>query len=218
MVDETTKLKLIPDDVEAAPIPKPEGFSLDRFTSKSASTVANVETLQTALPHYTISQAKDFVRLHSDETKYWSPELCFVNVPIKGQKNTILHPIDEALAMRFLPSAMILRFRLALATKPYDIFFLCHVPTRNEGNTWNDSNRQACEQAKTLWVLVTSRKAEGVEAYKIDASRDPDAFPEPKWPSQTLNELIYVTYAGRMIVTEDHPGLLRLIGKKQIVS
>jgi hypothetical protein len=66
--------------------------------------------------------------------------------------------------------------------------------------------------------LVTSRKAEGVEAHKIDASRDPDAFPEPKWPSQTLNELIYVTYAGRMIVTEDHPGLLRLIGKKQIVS
>ena len=58
MVDETTKLKLVPDDVEAAPIPKPEGFSLDKFTSKSASTVANVETLQTALPHYTISKRR----------------------------------------------------------------------------------------------------------------------------------------------------------------
>src|SRR5262249_5418770 len=163
MVDETTKLKLVPDDVEAAPIPKPEGFSLDKFTSKSASTVANVETLQTALPHYTISQAKDFVRLHPDETKYWSPELCFVNVPIKGQKNNTLHLIEEELAMRFLPSAMILRFRLALATKPYDIFFLCQVPTRNEGNTWNDTNRDACAEAKTRWVLATSRKAEGVD-------------------------------------------------------
>src|SRR5262249_15194275 len=179
---------------------------------------ANVETLQTALPHYTISQAKDFVRLHPDETKYWSPELCFVNVPIKGQKNNTLHLIEEELAMRFLPAARILRFRLALATKPNDVFFLCHVPTRNLDNSFNASNLQACEQAKTLWVLVTSRKEEGVDAYKIDVSRDADAFPEPKWPSQTLNELIYATFAGRMIVTEDHPGLLRLIGKKQIVS
>jgi hypothetical protein len=31
--------------------------------------------------------------------------------------------------MRSLPSARILRFRLALAAKPGDVFFLCHVPT-----------------------------------------------------------------------------------------
>ena len=37
-------------------------------------------------------------------TKYWSPELCFVNVPIKGQKRDTLHLIDEDLAMRYLPS------------------------------------------------------------------------------------------------------------------
>jgi hypothetical protein len=206
------------DDTKPVTIPKPGEFSLDKFKSTRAPAAANVETLLTALPHYNIKEAQDFVRLHPDEEKYWSPELCFVNVPIKGQKRDTLHLIDEDLAMRYLPSARVLRFRLALATKPNDVFFLCHVPSRNTDNTWNESNLKACEQAKTLWTQATSRKEEGVEAYKVDKSKDLDAFPEPKWPSQSFNELIGATFSGRMITRDDHPGLLRLIGAKQGVS
>jgi hypothetical protein len=219
MADEP-KFKVVGEEVddEALSVPKPDTFSLNKFKSKRAAAIANVETLLTALPHHSISQAKDFVRLHSDEEKYWSPELCFVNVPIKGQKRDTLHLIDEELAMRYLPSAKILRFRLALATKPGDVFFLCHVPSRNTDNSWNASNLQACEQAKTLWIQATSRKEEGVEAYKIDMARDADAFPAPKWPTQTLEEIIGRTFEGRQIETENHPGLLRLIGAKQSVS
>lgn len=165
---------------EEPAIAKPGSFDLNKFKAKHAAAAAGVETLLTALPHHSISQAKDFVRLHHDEDAYWSPELCFVNVPIKGMKRDTLHLIDEELARRFLPSAKVLRFRLALATKPFDIFFLCHVPTRNGDNSWNGSNIQACEQAKARWVQATSRKEEGVEAYKIDSARDPDAFAEPK--------------------------------------
>jgi len=219
MADEP-KFKVVGEEVddEALSVPKPDTFSLNKFKSKRAAAIANVETLLTALPHHSISQAKDFVRLHPDEEKYWSPELCFVNVPIKGQKRDTLHLIDEELAMRYLPSAKILRFRLALATKPGDVFFLCHVPSRNTDNPWNASNLQACEQAKTLWIQATSRKEEGVEAYKIDMARDADAFPAPKWPTQTLEEIIGRTFEGRRIETADHPGLLRLIGAKQSVS
>ena len=60
-----------------------------------------------------------------------------------------------------------------------------------------------------------SRKAEGVEGYKITFAQDPDAFPAPVWPTQTLGELDRLTFTGRMIETEDHPALLRLIGAKQ---
>jgi hypothetical protein len=200
-------------------IPKPSKFSLDKFKSKRAAAVANVETLSGALPHYTIAQAKDFVRLHPNEEDYWSPELCFVNVPIKGQKCETLHLIDEDLALRFLPSGKIQRFRLALATLPYDVFFLCHIPTQNTDNSWNVSNLQGCQQGKLSWVQATSRKEERVEAYKIDKARDKEAFPEPKWPTQTLEELIAVTFSpNNMIDCEDHPALLRLIGAKQSVS
>jgi hypothetical protein len=205
-------------DGEAISIPKPSRSELDRFKTKRAAAVASVETLQTALPHHSISQAKDFVRLHPDENAYWSPELCFVNVPIKGMKRDTLHLIDEDLAMRFLPSAKIMRFRLALGSKPNDAFFLCHVPTQNQDNSWNASNLQACEQAKTLWTQATSRREEGVDGYKVDVARDRDAFPEPMWPTQSLADLILTTFAGRMIESEDHPGLLRLIGAKLTVS
>jgi hypothetical protein len=72
-----------------------------------------------------------------------------VHVPIKGQKRDLLHLINEELAECYLPSDRIQRFRLALATKPYDVFFLCHVPSQNLDNAWNDSNLRACHQAKT---------------------------------------------------------------------
>jgi hypothetical protein len=67
-------------------------------------------------------------------------------------------------------------------------------------------------------VQVSSRKQENVDGYKIDLARDRDAFPEPKWPTQTLSELIGVTFAGRIIDDGNHPGLLRLIGAKQQIS
>jgi hypothetical protein len=199
-------------------IAKPSSFNLDKFKSKRAAAAANLETLQSALPHHKISEARDFVRLHPDEENYWSAELCFVNVPVKGQKRDTLHLIDEELAMRYLPPARIQRFRLALASKPFDIFFLCHVPTRNEENAWNATNLRACEQAKALWTQATSRKEEGVDGYKIDCARNPKAFGEPKWPTQTLGEWIGVTFAGRVIESKDHPGLLRLIGEVQSTS
>ena len=207
----------MPDD-EPISIAKPNDDGLEKFRSKRSASIQGVETLVTALPHHSISQAKDFVRLHPDDTKYWSPELCFVNVPIEGMRRDTLHLINEELAMQYLPSAKIQRFRLALASKPNDKFFLCHVPTRNSDNSWNMSNMQACEEAKAHWIEATSRREEGVEAYKIDRSRDVDAFPEPNWPKQPLEELILVTFTGRTIDREDHPGLLRLIGAKQSIS
>jgi hypothetical protein len=198
-------------------IAKPEGAFLDKFKSKQAAAIANVETLLAALPVHKLSEAKDFVRLHPNES-YWSPELCFVNVPIRGQKRDTLHLIEESLALRFLEGGDILRFRLALATKPHDVFFLCTIPTRNEDNPWNQSNLDACEKAKTSWARATSRKEEGVEAYKITFARDQKAFPEPNWPTQSLAELIEKTFAGRVIEDENHPALLRKIGARPSTS
>jgi hypothetical protein len=199
-------------------VPKPGGFSFEKFKSKRSPSIAGVETLQTALPVQRLSEARDFVRLHKDEEAYWSPELCFVNVPIKGQKRDTLHIIEDDLAAEFVPAASVKRFRLALATKPYDTFFLCIVPTQNTDNSWVASNLAACEMAKSHWVITSSRRDEGVDSYKVDLAKDADAFPEPRWPTQNLLGLVEVAFAGRMIDCEDHPALLRLIGARQSAS
>jgi hypothetical protein len=217
------------DQTETSPAPegngtpltiaKPSGgFDLNKFKAKRAAAVANIETLPTSLPVHNMAAAKDFVRVHPDEANYWSDELCFVNVPVEGQKHNTLHLIDEDLALQFLESGEILRFRLALATKPGDVFFLCEVPTQNVDNSWNVSNLEGCEKAKTLWTKLTSRKGEGVEDYKITFARDPESFGEPNWPSQSLGELIGRAFVGRIIETADHPALLRKIGAKQSLS
>ena len=54
--------------------------------------------------------------------------------------------------MQFLSAAKILRFRLALATKPFDVFFLCHVPTQNIDNSWNAATCKPASRRRTLWV------------------------------------------------------------------
>jgi hypothetical protein len=218
----TPKPQILPaanTDDTPLPIAKPDEFSLDKFRSKRSPTIAGVETLLPALPVHSISQAKDFVRLHPDEEAYWSPEFCFVNVPIKGQKRDTLHLIDEDLAMRNLPSGRIQRFRLALASKPHDVFFLCEVPSQNLDNAWNDSNLRACLQAKTIWTQAISRRDEGVDGYKIELARDREkAFPPPHWPTQTIGALVLTSFTGRMIVNDNDPGLLRLVGAEQSTS
>jgi hypothetical protein len=104
----------------SSPIPKPKGSNLEKFKSKRAPTISNVETLQTALPHFKIAAAKDFVRLHPREEDYWSQEFCFVNVPIKGQDRETLHLIDEEIAMstcrRRASSAFAWRWQPSLST------------------------------------------------------------------------------------------------------
>jgi hypothetical protein len=180
---------------------------------------AGVETLQMALPHHKIADAKDFVRLHLNEETHWTEELCFVNVPIKGQKRDLLHLIDEDLVPPPM-AAQVQRFSLALAAKPFDVFFLCYIPTQNLDNSWNESAGRGCELAKTTWMKVTSPgKDDGGDSYVLTKADDHDAFPDPKWPQQSIYALIGATFGqDRTIDRENHPALLRLRGKKQSVA
>jgi hypothetical protein len=206
----------VPAEVPAAtPIAKPKAFSLDKFKVKRAPTIAGVNPLTQDLVVMRISDANDFVRLHPDEENYWTAPICLVSVPVKGQKKETLHLIDEDIAVANLPSKKIKRFRLALASKPFDVFFLCLIPCVNLDNKFNETAVRGCENAKTTWVEVVSRKDQGHDDYQIKPARNPKAFPEPKWPTQPLDELIGASFDGRQIETEDHPGLLRLIGDAQ---
>jgi hypothetical protein len=208
---------------ETTPIAKPEAagggaFSLDKFRSKHDAAMAGVKSLPTALPVLRLAEAKDWVRLHPDEETSWSPELCFVDVPIEGQKHDTMHLILDDLAMQYLAPERVKRFRLALAMKPHKgSLFLCIVPSRNLDNKFNETALIGCRQAKTLWTQVTSLKNQGQDCYRVDRAEHTDAFPDPEWSSESLSKLIEITFAGRMIDHPDHPALLRLRGARQTI-
>jgi len=195
-------------------IAKPSGFSLAKFKSTKSANIAGVEQLLTGLPHHKLSEAKDWSRLHPDDA-YWSDELCFVNVPIKGAARDTLHFITEDLVAKYLPSGLVQRFRMALASKPQDKFFLCHVPSTNLDNLYNQSALSGCIEGRSRWVRLASRRDEGIDTYKVEHVIHEDAFPEPTWPTQSLEALIEATFKDYLIDTDSHPGLLRLIGARQ---
>src|SRR4029077_1256225 len=140
---------------------KKPGFA-EKFKSKNAPIISGVETMLTALPIYIIGDVGDFAKLHPSEDDYWSCEMCFVSVPIKGNKREMLHVIDDDLAVRYLPAKKIKRQRLALACKPNSkgACFLCIVPSQNLDNKWNADALTACHKAQTHWIEALSRKAE----------------------------------------------------------
>jgi hypothetical protein len=207
---------------ESVSILKPKGESkLAKFKSSNL-TPEKVETRLPGLSHHPISDANDWVKLHQDEANYWSDEYCFVNVPIPGQKREQLHLVVSDMAAQ-LPPAKVQKFRLALATKPYDNFFLAHVPSQNLENKWNETNLAGCVQAKQFWTQSTSLYSVGKEGYKNDVSLSEKEgkgppFPDPKWPSKTLDELIEEAFSDRMILNETHPAWARLVGSKQKLS
>ena len=208
------KFNVVEPAAEEQTIAKPAGkFSLNKFKSTRDATVDGVNIALGVLPIHSLADAKDFVRLHPTE---WTCELCFCMVPIKGAPRESLHLIEEEVATQCLHHKKIIRQRLALASKPLDKFFLCIIPSTNLDNTWVSSNLQACEQAKTLWTQALSQRDEGKEGYAIVTAASSEAFPEPKWPAQSLEELIETSFAGgdRMITHMDHPALDRLLGRK----
>jgi hypothetical protein len=153
---------------EPLAIQKPKGGGLAKFKAANLEP-EKVTALLPGLPHYPIAAAKDWVRLHPNEANYWSDEYCFVNIPVPGQKKETLHLIATDLAIK-IPPGRVQKSRLALASKPHDIFFLAEVPTRNLDNKWNETNLAGCQQAKTLWTQLTSLRETGAEGYKIDIS------------------------------------------------
>jgi hypothetical protein len=69
--------------------------------------------------------------------------------------------------------------------------------------------------------MAVSKRKEGKneDGYKLTPALDPDVFLEAKWPKEGLWELIKATFdENHRITTDDHPGLLRVLGKKQLLG
>ena len=84
------------------PIKKPCTFSLNKFKCTRAASTAGLDNLVDRFAHHKVGEAKDFFRSDADEENFWSPEFCFVFVPIKGMKKDTLHLIEEDLALEYL--------------------------------------------------------------------------------------------------------------------
>ena len=168
LLKQTKKTEAPASDTPSA-IAKPSGeFDLSKFKSKQAATVANVETLPSALPVHNMAAAKDFVRLHPNEAEYWSDELCFVRRADQGPEAQHAAPDQRRLGAAVSRSR---RDHSASVSRSQPSPMTCSFSAKCRRKIWTTAgtitNLEGCEKAKTLWTKATSRKSEGVESYKI---------------------------------------------------
>jgi hypothetical protein len=213
--------QVIPAEViepELMPVEKPDAATaaLSKFKSKRSGKPSATVKMD-KLDIRRLGECKDYVRL-SPLSHHWSDELCFAPVPVDGA-DPILHLILDDLAEMYLSDKDVQRFRVALACGAVPgSWFLSVVPSQNLTNGYNATALEGCEEAKHKWLKAVSLKQKGKERYEIKYAEDQDFARMPDFGSMTSNvyEILYARFAGLMIETPDHPGLLRLRGAKQV--
>jgi hypothetical protein len=76
-------------------------------------------------------------------------------------------------------------------------------------NPWHESAFQAAALAEKAWVRVTANQQLG----GYDVVQATGNIPDPKWPNETLGELLRIASRNRIIDHMDHPILRRLRGE-----
>ena len=90
--------------------------------------------------------------------------------------------------------------------------FLIPVPLPDDNgqrNSWPQSLLGAIEHARDKWVRIESDKSAGV--YQIHEAQG--LLEEPKWPELSLEELVNIAFAGRVINDLEHPKVQAALGK-----
>jgi hypothetical protein len=76
-------------------------------------------------------------------------------------------------------------------------------------DSWSQSALEAARLAEGHWVRVQANLSLG--AYDVFQATGP--LPEPRWPDETLHELLKISFKGRYIDAADHPVLRKLRGE-----
>ncbi|QWD79338.1 hypothetical protein ICV01_06740 [Polynucleobacter sp. MWH-Spelu-300-X4] len=76
-------------------------------------------------------------------------------------------------------------------------------------NLWHSSLKNAIKLAEDEWVRVQANMSAG--QYEITTSANDLGF--PRWPKQSMEELINDAFAGRIIDSPDHPYIRQIQGR-----
>ena len=91
--------------------------------------------------------------------------------------------------------------------------FLCLIPLPDSDgrlNSWHESGHKSMEEAKSFWIRRQADKSNG--GYLITKAINAQ-LPDPRWPSEPLEDLIEKAFDRYYINRIDHPVLRRLRGE-----
>ncbi len=193
------------------PVDKPEPTAATKSTSSILSSLRLPDTYNasggTALPlkaTYGKLNKHRFCRVHpSDEYKF----RCLV-VDDKDNGETYLAAPNMASQLGSLASPKTIRLSVDNAGTP-KLIGEPDLEINGRRNLWQASYKNAIKQAEDDWVRVQANMAAG--QYEITPSVNDLGF--PRWPKQSMDELINDAFAGRIIDSPDHPYIRQIQGR-----
>ncbi len=76
-------------------------------------------------------------------------------------------------------------------------------------NLWQSSYKEAIKQAETDWVRVEAN----MQAGQYEITKSTNDLGDPRWPKQSMEELINDAFSGRIIDSPDHPYIRQIQGR-----
>ncbi len=196
---------------ETSLVNKPEPTTVTKSTSSILSSLRLPDTYSVsggvALPlkaTYGKLNKHRFCRVHpSDEYKF----RCLV-VDDKDNGETYLAAPNMASQLGSLATPKTIRLAVDNAGTP-KLIGEPDLDPSGRRNLWQSSYKDAIKQAENDWVRVQANMAAG--QYEITPSMSDLGF--PRWPKQSMDELINDAFAGRIIDSPDHPYIRQIQGR-----
>ena len=76
-------------------------------------------------------------------------------------------------------------------------------------NLWQSSYKDAIDQGENNWVRVEAN----MKAGQYEITKSSNDLGDPKWPNQSMEELINDAFSGRIIDSPDHPYIRQIQGR-----
>jgi len=84
-----------------------------------------------------------------------------------------------------------------------------YVDPSGRRNLWQSSYKEAIKQAETDWVRVEAN----MQAGQYEITKSTNDLGDPRWPKQSIDELINDAFAGRIIDSPEHPYIRQIQGR-----
>jgi len=196
---------------ETSLVDKPEPTAATKSTSSILSSLRLPDTYNVsggvALPlkaTYGKLNKHRFCRVHpSDDYKF----RCLV-VDDKDNGETYLAAPNMASQLGSLATPKTIRLAVDNAGTP-KLIGEPDLDPSGRRNLWQSSYKDAIKQAENDWVRVQANMAAG--QYEITPSMSDLGF--PRWPKQSMDELINAAFAGRIIDSPEHPYIRQIQGR-----
>jgi len=173
-----------------------EELSLDAFGTSGA--VIDTESVKDELE--ISSFPKSFFKVNSDSSMVFTAH-------VLTDGNYVPHLVATAIAEELGTDVKRRDLRLAQTASGENFILSTAAPTaRNNRNSWVRSAQEAVKQGMDNFIRVTRSD----DAFRIVKSQRP--YPEVKWPSLSLEDMIELAFGERMITDKEHPLIKELLG------